>query len=176
MDLAWIFWGRENLKRADKFGAISGQNSRQNSCQFPVNSGPDSCHKIKNPRRAPTLVPSMDCVLSSRTERPSDSAPSMQGKGRMNEMFLATKNSYKNFCASAAANFLGPASFRVICRFLVSWNVLAEVAQGCPKTYVPLQERKNGGKKQESQNPPPQKKSSYKFGDRDKGGSKRTER
>ena len=67
LKVAWIWRGfiGAGKKRPEKNGTISGQNSWQNSwqnvwqnsCQFPVKfGGPDSRRKIKNPRRAPTLL------------------------------------------------------------------------------------------------------------------------
>ena len=72
VDLAWIFWDREErLKK-----------STPNPRHAQIRAA-----KSKNPRRAPTLVPSVlarSSVLSSRTERPLANALSLWRKGRMN--------------------------------------------------------------------------------------------
>ena len=87
VDLAWIFFGtgKKGLKKSTP---NPRQFSEQNPRRFSRKSAPKSVpQKSKNPRRAPTLVPSVlarSGVLSSRTERPLANALSLWRKGRMN--------------------------------------------------------------------------------------------
>ena len=56
VDLACILWG-QGKKVEKNSGRLEIHDKIRVS--FRPNSGPDSCRKIKNPRRAPTLVPSV---------------------------------------------------------------------------------------------------------------------
>ena len=58
VDLAWIFWDREK-KGLKNSGRFRDRIRDKILASFRKNSGLDSCRKIKNPRLAPTLVPSV---------------------------------------------------------------------------------------------------------------------
>ena len=63
LNAAWIWrgiFGTENFKKElKKSGRFRDRIRDKIHSSFRLNWGPDSCRKIKNPRRAPTLVPSV---------------------------------------------------------------------------------------------------------------------
>ena len=104
VDSAWIFEARKRgLKNSGDFGT-------ENLCQFPVKFGTGFLpqNQKSTARSHPSSICAFsfrDCVRRSRTERPSENAISMQGKGRMNNMFFWQKTEM-SFSASAVANDL----------------------------------------------------------------------